>query len=231
MGGSSDLVRGLGLGTPDEPQSKRAGAFGLVFVEQTDVAPPQPPKKDDEREDDKTDDQGDVTPPVPPKKEEEEGEDQTTDQSGDDGGQGTVTVEADVDEDVQRFLDMGLIRLDQDGDTFKIEKMIWFPKKVDKPFLFVDVVDCSGERMVGQEVRVWWTGGEARIPLEEKPGEEWGTSLRMQHTLGNYHVEVSSEEGSSDKAHDLGLGTHEQPDFTIHTGFGIRFRKVKDCEE
>jgi hypothetical protein len=47
----------------------------------------------------------------------------------------------------------------------------------------------------------------------------------MYHTLGSYSARVGGGQ-PSDRVVGMGLGTPEQPDFTIHTCFYLTFKWV-----
>jgi hypothetical protein len=126
-----------------------------------------------------------------------------------------------VDPRIEPFL-----TLDLDGDTYKVVEVQWMDIRQSggKHHIFLEVVDEGGQRLVGQQIRVSWPGGETRVPIEEKPGEPWGGNFPMFATLGAYAVQVAAPPGRSDAVEGLGLGTPQEPDVKHHTSFGITFR-------
>jgi hypothetical protein len=86
--------------------------------------------------------------------------------------------------------------------------------------IYVEVLDEADQRLVGQLVTVAWSGGGITLTIES--GGEWGADFPMYATLGNYDVSVDGLPG--DLITGLGLGTPEQPDFTIHTNFYLTFQ-------
>jgi CRP-like cAMP-binding protein len=91
--------------------------------------------------------------------------------------------------------------------------------------IFVEVLDENGNRVVGQPVEIRWATGSLPLTIEDKPYPEYGTNFAMYNTLGSYSVRVGGL--PSDVMVGLGLGTAEQPAFTVHTNFYLIFQKVK----
>jgi CRP-like cAMP-binding protein len=91
--------------------------------------------------------------------------------------------------------------------------------------IYIEVVDENGNRIVGQTVEIRWASGSLPLPIEDKPYPEYGTNFAMYNTLGSYSVRVGGL--PSDVIVGLGLGTAEQPAFTVHTNFFLTFQKVK----
>jgi hypothetical protein len=110
-------------------------------------------------------------------------------------------------------------------DTYKLEEVAWMDPEESRGLhhIFVDVVDRDGHRLAGEKLRVRWSGGEAIIPVEEKPGEPWGGNYAMFATMGSYSVEMVAGAGASDRVAGLGMGTPEEPGVKHHTSFGLRF--------
>jgi hypothetical protein len=90
--------------------------------------------------------------------------------------------------------------------------------------IFLDAVDANGNRVYGQEMVVEWPGDSVTV-LIEKPPPEYGTNVGMYQTLGSYSARVGGSQ-PSDRVVGMGLGTPEQPDFTIHTCFYLTFKWV-----
>ena len=94
-----------------------------------------------------------------------------------------------------------------------------------KHHIYIEVIDAEGERIVGQAVVVEWSTGSVTLYIEDKPPPEYGANFPMYDTLGSYDVLVGDGE-PTDRMAGLGLGTPEQPDFTIHTCFYLTFQWV-----
>ena len=90
--------------------------------------------------------------------------------------------------------------------------------------IYVDVLDEHGGRILVQEVVMRWPDGDQRLFTDkDKPSNEYPVNFPMYSTLGSYTVSVSGM--PSDTVVGLGLGSIEQPAFTIHTNFFIVFQR------
>ena len=90
--------------------------------------------------------------------------------------------------------------------------------------IYVNVLDEHGNRLVGQQVEIRWAGGSLTVLTEEKPPNEYAANFAMYNCLGSYSVSIPGL--PSDVVVGLGLGTAEQPDFTVHTNFLLTFQRV-----
>jgi len=90
--------------------------------------------------------------------------------------------------------------------------------------IYIEVLDEAGRRIVGQPVEVRWAGGSLTILVEDKPAPVYGGNFPMYNTLGSYSVSIPGL--PSDTVVGLGMGTIEQPSFTIHTNFFLTFKRV-----
>jgi CRP-like cAMP-binding protein len=91
--------------------------------------------------------------------------------------------------------------------------------------IYVDVLDENGSRIVNQPVEIRWADGSLVVFTEQKPAFEHSTNFPMYGTLGSYSVKIPGL--PSDTVVGMGMGTAEQPDFTIHTNFVLVFQRVK----
>jgi CRP-like cAMP-binding protein len=91
--------------------------------------------------------------------------------------------------------------------------------------IYVEVLDENGVRVVGQPVDIKWAGGNQQVLIEDKPAPVYGANFPMYGTLGSYTVSIPGL--PSDAVVGMGMGTPEQPAFTIHTNFFLTFKKVK----
>lgn len=91
--------------------------------------------------------------------------------------------------------------------------------------VYVEVLDENGGRIVGQPVEIRWDSGSLNVFTEDKPPPVYATNFPMYNCLGSYAVSIPGL--PSDRVVGLGLGTADQPNFTIHTNFFLTFRKVK----
>ncbi len=90
--------------------------------------------------------------------------------------------------------------------------------------IFVDVLDENGGKVIGQPVEIRWAGGGLTVFTEDKPANEFGANFPMYNTLGSYAVSIPGL--PSDLVVGMGLGTVEQPNFTVHTNFFLTFQRV-----
>jgi hypothetical protein len=90
--------------------------------------------------------------------------------------------------------------------------------------IFVNVLDENGGRLLRQPIEIQWVGGGLTVQTEEKPPNEYSANFPMYNTLGSYSVSIAGL--PSDRLVGLGLGTAEQPAFTIHTNFFLTFQRV-----
>ncbi len=90
--------------------------------------------------------------------------------------------------------------------------------------IYINVLDEGGARVVGQPIEIRWQSGSLTVPTESKPPHEYPANFPMYNCLGSYAVSVAGL--PSDTIHGLGLGTAEQPSFTVHTNFFLTFQRV-----
>jgi len=90
--------------------------------------------------------------------------------------------------------------------------------------IYVELLDEGGSRLVGHPIEIRWQGGSLVLTTEDKPPNEYPANFPMYNTLGSYQVKVSGP--PSDTLVGLGMGTADQPDFTIHTNFLLTFQRV-----
>jgi hypothetical protein len=93
-----------------------------------------------------------------------------------------------------------------------------------KHSIYVNALDADGKRTVGQPVIVQWSNGNVVLPTRDLPPPDWSMNFGMYNVLGSYAVSVGG--APSDRIVGLGLGTAEQPAFTIHTCFYLTFQLV-----
>jgi CRP-like cAMP-binding protein len=91
--------------------------------------------------------------------------------------------------------------------------------------IYVELKDEHGNRVVGHPVEIRWVGGSLNVVTEDKPPPVYASNFPMYNTLGSYAVKIPGL--PSDTIVGLGLGTAEQPAFTVHTNFFLTFKKVK----
>lgn len=90
--------------------------------------------------------------------------------------------------------------------------------------IYINVLDENGARIVGQLVEIRWSEGALTVRTEDKPPYEYAANFPMYGTLGSYSVSIPGL--PSDTVVGMGMGTVEQPHFTIHTNFLLTFQRV-----
>ncbi len=86
--------------------------------------------------------------------------------------------------------------------------------------ILVDILDSQGRRMVGVPVRFWWNGGEDIQPTQAKPGEPFAVDFAMYAVAPAYGA-APADGSPADRVWGMGLGSIEQPYFTIHTSYRL----------
>ena len=207
-GASTDVVGGLGMGTPQDPATKHHTSFGLRFVRRSAVDEPEPT--------------GEPEPAREPEPQKPEPDDKPAPEP-DQPAQPDTDTGPRIDGRIR-----DLLTLDLAGEIFKLSEIIWMDPDESRGLhhIFVDIVDEQGRRLAGEKFRVSWSGEEVIVPVEEKPGEPWGGNYPMYATMGSYSVSIASASGASDRVGGLGMGTPEDPHVKHHTSFGLRFLKV-----
>ena len=90
--------------------------------------------------------------------------------------------------------------------------------------IYVDVLDEGGNKILRAPIEIRWPGASITIFTEDKPPTEYSSNFPMYNTLGSYAVSLPGL--PSDAIVGLGLGTAEQPAFTIHTNFFLTFQRT-----
>lgn len=89
--------------------------------------------------------------------------------------------------------------------------------------IYVNVLDESGQRIIGQPVVVQWGGGKDVKPTEDKTEPEYSFNFNMYATIGSYNVYI--EGAPSDTLLGAGLGDLPRPQWNIHTCFYLTFQR------
>jgi CRP-like cAMP-binding protein len=90
--------------------------------------------------------------------------------------------------------------------------------------IYLNVLTENGSRIVGQPVEIRWQEGSLVVFTEDKPPTEWSANFPMYGTLGSYSLSIAGL--PSDTIAGMGMGTPEQPNFTIHTNFLLVFQRT-----
>ncbi len=84
--------------------------------------------------------------------------------------------------------------------------------------IFIEVLDEDGQRIVGQEVQVFWPDGSATVVTEDKPPPEYAANFPMYGDLGGYSVRLP---GLSDMVTGMGL-----PGGRMHVVYRLVFQRT-----
>ena len=93
-----------------------------------------------------------------------------------------------------------------------------------KHHIYVDALDESGKRIVGQPVTVWWGDGSYTAPLEDKPAPDLGYNYQMYASGYAYNVKI--EGLPSDIVRGAGMGDLRDRFKGIHTAFYFVFQRA-----
>jgi hypothetical protein len=106
---------------------------------------------------------------------------------------------------------------------WKLVRGVWYDESEAKGrhHIFVDALDADGNRIVNVPVRVYWDGGHTHIQTQAKPGETYAADFGMSVRAPAYGAFPDQNDEPADKVWGMGLGSIEQPDFNIHTSYGL----------
>lgn len=93
--------------------------------------------------------------------------------------------------------------------------------------IYVDVLDETGQRMVGVPLTVIWPGGEARMVSEAKPGEPYAANYPMSPSRNEFAVGVANGL-LSERVIGIGMGAQTPGGFNAacHTSTALVFRRT-----
>jgi len=111
------------------------------------------------------------------------------------------------------------------NEYWKLMKAQWLDidQSRGKHHIFADLLTENGARAIGTSLTVT-NGGESRIVIEPKPGEEYGTSFGMYSAGWGYSI---SPPQPADQIERLGLGTIGDPYVGHHTSYAFVWQWVK----
>ncbi len=90
--------------------------------------------------------------------------------------------------------------------------------------IFVNVLDETGQRIIGQPIKVAWRDGAVTGVTEDKPLTEYSYNFQM-YAAGNSY-DLSVEGLPSDTVTGMGLGDIERRAWKIHTSFYLTFQRA-----
>ncbi|MBI1298785.1 hypothetical protein GC175_27940 [bacterium] len=86
--------------------------------------------------------------------------------------------------------------------------------------ILVDVLDEAGARLVGVPIRIYWSGGEATVNTQAKPGEPYAADFAMFAVAPSYGA-APNNGAPTDTIWGMGLGSIDLPFHTVHTSYGV----------
>jgi hypothetical protein len=86
--------------------------------------------------------------------------------------------------------------------------------------ILVDLLDPEGKRMVDLPLRIYWSGGETIIQTQAKPNEPYAADFAMFDVAPSYGAAPLTGD-PTDALWGMGLGSIDQPKFTIHSSYGL----------
>lgn len=115
----------------------------------------------------------------------------------------------------------------QPGQPYwRIVDAVWWDEQESggKHHIYVEVLDESGNRIVGQPVTVFWGDGAYTGNTEDKAPPDLGFNYQMYAAGYAYNVKV--EGLPSEVLKGAGMGSIEKRDYGIHTSFLITYQKT-----
>ncbi|HRW07296.1 MAG TPA: cyclic nucleotide-binding domain-containing protein, partial [Caldilineaceae bacterium] len=97
-----------------------------------------------------------------------------------------------------------------------------------KHHIYVEVLDESGNRIVGQPVTVTWAEGATTGATEDKRAPDYAFNFQMYAAGYAYRVHVDGL--PSDELVGAGLGSIEQRMYGIHTSYYLTYQKVTKAQ-
>lgn len=109
---------------------------------------------------------------------------------------------------------------------FRLVEAVWQDEQESggRHHIFVEVLDESGNRMVGHPVTVFWGDGSYTGNTEDKNPPDYAFNYMMYAAGNAYNVKV--EGLPSDVLLGAGMGDIENPRWGIHTSYLLTFQKV-----
>lgn len=86
------------------------------------------------------------------------------------------------------------------------------------------MIDEGGNRVVGAPVTIFWGGGSESGQTEDKTPPDYAYNYPMYMTGNSYGAKV--EGLPSDIMQGMGLGTPEEPFYSIHTSVKLIFQRT-----
>ncbi len=110
---------------------------------------------------------------------------------------------------------------------WKLVKARWYDEQesavINRQHILVDALDANGARVAGLPMRIYWEGGEATITTEAKPGEEYAANFSIGITAPFYNARPN-DGNPADAVLGMGLGSLGNPGGSIRASYGLVWR-------
>jgi len=115
---------------------------------------------------------------------------------------------------------------------WRLVKAVWYAEH-EPPFdgqhhIFIDMLDSQGQRQTGAPVEITSLDGLdvfATLITEAKPGELYAANFPMYRLAPAYRA-APSDGSPADVVTGMGLGSIEQPNYSIHTSYGFVWQRA-----
>ncbi|MBA3531371.1 MAG: hypothetical protein H0T73_05555 [Ardenticatenales bacterium] len=90
--------------------------------------------------------------------------------------------------------------------------------------IYVDALDESGNRVVGQTVTIAWASGSQQLVMEPKPFPEYGANFPMYAHSQAYTIYIDGI--PSERVTGMGLGNLDKRNWNMHVEYLIKYQRV-----
>jgi len=112
------------------------------------------------------------------------------------------------------------------GNYWRLAEARWLneDEALGRNYIFVEVVDSTGKRIIGQDVTIAWKDDSTVITTNKSPSEPYALDYGMNASGNAYDVWVAGL--PSDKLRGLGMGTVAEPLSSTKTAFWLKFQQT-----
>ncbi|MBX3054478.1 MAG: hypothetical protein KF753_23600 [Caldilineaceae bacterium] len=125
----------------------------------------------------------------------------------------------------QRFTEFKPAAVSPGQGYWRLVKAVWFNEEESqgRHHIFIDALDEQGQRVVDVPVRIYWPAGETTVKTQPKAGEPYAADFGMFDVAPSYNA-LPNDGNPADEVRGMGLGSIEQPKFTIHSSYGLTWQ-------